>query len=76
MGHAEEPEGRGTGTAVGKGTPDGAAKPPGAEPVPTGKGGTAPEGSCLTTLMGEAAARAERPARRIVVAYILFWASV
>lgn len=56
--------------------PDGAAKPPDPEPVPTGKGGTGPEGSCLTTLMGEAAARAERPARRMVVAYMLLWAGV
>ena len=65
------PVGRGTGTAVGLGAPVGTGKPSGGEPEPTGKGGATPVDSGLGMLMGDAAARAERPVRRIAVAYIL-----
>lgn len=62
--------GRGTGTAVGLGAPVGTGKPPGGEPEPTGKGGVTPVDSGLEMLMGDAAAMAGRPARRMAVAYI------
>ena len=71
VGQAALPIGRGTGTAVGLGAPVGTGKFPGGEPEPTGKGGVTPVDSGLEMLMGEAAAKAERPARRMAVAYIL-----
>ena len=56
---------------MGLGAPVGNGKSPGGDPEPTGKGGVAPVESGLEMLMGDAAARAERPARRMAVAYIL-----
>jgi len=56
---------------VGLGAPVGSGKSPGGDPEPTGKGGVTPVDSGLWMLMGDAAASAERPARRIAVAYIL-----
>ena len=63
--------GRGTGAAVGLGTPVGTGNSPGGDPEPTGKGGVTPVGSGLEMLIGDAAAKAERPARSIAVAYML-----
>ena len=71
VGQAALPIGRGTGTAVGLVAPVGTGKFPGGEPEPTGKGGVRPVDSGLGMLMGDAADRAERPARRMAVAYIL-----
>ena len=71
VGQAALPIGRGTGTAVGLGAPVGTGKFPGGEPEPTGKGGVTPVDSGLEMLMGDAAAKAVRPARRMAVAYIL-----
>ena len=65
------PTGRGTGTAVGLGAPVGNGKSDGGDPEPTGKGGVTPVDSGLWMLMGDAAASAERPARRMAVAYML-----
>jgi hypothetical protein len=56
---------------VGLGAPVGTGKPPGGDPEPIGKGGNMPVASGLGMLMGDAAARAERPARRMAVAYML-----
>lgn len=64
------PLGRGTGTAVGLGAPVGTGNSGGGDPEPTGKGGVTPVDSGLW--MGDAAARAERPARRMAVACMLF----
>ena len=55
---------------MGLGAPVGTGKPSGGDPEPTGKGGVMPVGSGFVMLMGDAAARAERPARRMAVAYI------
>ena len=71
VGQAALPTGRGTGTAVGLGAPVGIGKAPDGDPEPTGKGGVTPVDSGLEMLMGDAAARAERPARRTAVAYML-----
>jgi hypothetical protein len=73
------PTGRGTGTEVGRGATEGGRTPWGGIPVPIGKGGVpvpmgwgglAPVGYGWATLMGEAAAKAQRAARRGLV-YIL-----
>lgn len=56
---------------MGLGAPVGIGKSPGGEPEPAGKGGVTPVDSGLEMLMGDAAANAERPARRMAVAYIL-----
>jgi hypothetical protein len=56
---------------VGLGAPEGAGKPLGGEPEPIGKGGATPVGCCFATWMGEAAARAEKPAMRMAVACML-----
>ena len=53
---------------MGLGAPVGTGKPSGGDPEPTGKGGVTPVDSGLGMLMGDAAARAERPARRMAVA--------
>lgn len=63
------PLGRGTGTAVGLGAPVGTGNSGGGDPEPTGKGEVAPVDSGLW--MGDAAARADRPASRMAVAYML-----
>ena len=56
---------------MGLGAPVGIGKSPGGEPEPMGKGGVTPVDSGLEMFMGDAAARAERPAKRTAVAYIL-----
>jgi len=66
------PIGRGTGTAVGLGAPVGMGKPSGGDPEPMEKGGVTPVDSGLEMLIGDAAASAERPARRIAEAYMIF----
>jgi hypothetical protein len=72
MGQSDlSPAGRGTGTEVGNGAPEGGVMPWGGVPVPMGKGGVMPVGCGRATLMGEAAARAARVAMRSVFAYIL-----
>ena len=71
MGQSDlSPTGRGTGTEVGRGTPDGGPWPWGGAPVPMGKGGVMPVGCGRATSMGEAAARAAMAARRRVFVYI------
>jgi hypothetical protein len=56
---------------VGLGAPEGAGKPLGGEPEPIGKGGAMSVGCCFAIWMGEAAARAERPAIRMAMACML-----
>lgn len=56
---------------MGRGTPDGAGKPLGGEPEPIGNGGAVSVVTCLSRLMGDAAARAEKAAKRMVVACML-----
>lgn len=68
------PLGRGTGTAVGLGAPVRTWKSGGGDPEPTGNGGATPVDSGLW--MGDAAARAERPAKRMAMAYMLVVACV
>jgi hypothetical protein len=71
MGQSDlSPAGRGTGTEVGKGAPEGGPEPWGGVPLPMGKGGVTPVGCGRATLMGEAAARAARVARRSVLVYM------